>query len=253
MKEFIFSSKVDVTYDQLLPYIQGRGDIGMLGAFEIGKSTATVIRGDKLHFIAVGKGVADESDIGFFREILMSVEKSFDAAIDTRIKAAQEAEQRAKQDQETAKQAQAALENDRKDFVQEGAELGNLRGELDRLSQETARWQEELREFETQVNERHAQINDRVTLLLEREQALVRSQQAFDVASEAKRALIRKMQEGAADSLADFEAGLAKISKERAELSTKESEFKTANSDFLTKRAQWEKQADEARDRKSVV
>ena len=105
VKEFIFSSKADVSFEMIRPAIQGRGDVGSIPPFEVAKSVATIVKGDKMHFVALTKGAPDMEDLGFFREILNSVELSLGNAIESRIKTAEEAEARAKKEQEAAKKA----------------------------------------------------------------------------------------------------------------------------------------------------
>ncbi len=249
VKEFVFTTKSDVTYEQLRPLLQGRGDVGALGAFEVGKLMATVVRGDKLHFIAVGKGIAEAEDVGFVRELLTSSERSFDQSIRNRLKTATEAEEQAKLVQTNAAQAMEVANQQRQDLAQEAGELDELRQELDRLRSETGQWQDELKEFESQVTQRHNQINDRVALLLEREQAFIRNKQAFEVASEAKRALIRKLQEAAAESIAGSEAGLVKFGEAQSELANREEAFRAESQRFAEDKTRWEAEAEEVRKR----
>ena len=85
MKEFLFSSKGEVTYDQVRAGFQGKGSLATIGAFEVGKHVATVVKGDKMNFIAVGRDVMDDEDVTFLKELLSSVEKSFDATIEVQI------------------------------------------------------------------------------------------------------------------------------------------------------------------------
>ncbi len=162
VKEFIFSTKVDADYGQTLAAIKSMGGFANVSSFSMGKSSAMLIKGAKLHFITVGKDLPDDEDIALIREMLGSVEKSFDGSIDLKIKSSLEAEQKAKLEQETAKKANEELNTNRNDLALEGVALEELRMELDHLRQETEKWQDELKDFENQVNNRHAQISERV-------------------------------------------------------------------------------------------
>src|SRR5512136_373921 len=253
VKEFVFSAKADISYDELRPYIQNKGDIGSLGIFDVGKSTATVVRGEKMHFIGIGKGTPDESDIGFFREILNSVERSFDSAMESRIRQALAAEQVAKDEQTAAKKSSDELNMNRNDLALEGVALEELRMELDRLKQETEKWQDELRDFETQVNGRHLQINERVTLLLEREQGLARNQQAFEVASEAKRSLVRKMQTEIAHETEQLEIAFSKLAKENENLAARAKAYAVDLEALNLDKDKWEKESKELKVRAEAL
>src|SRR5512137_2664316 len=218
VKEFVFSTKVDVDFSQTLAAIQALGGFANVGAFSIGKGSGMLIKGAKLHFITVGKDLPDDEDVALFREMLGSVEKTFDAGLDLKLKNVVEAEQRAKLEQETAKKGNEELNTNRNDLALEGVALEELRMELDHLRQETEKWQDELKDFETKVNNRHSEINERVGLLLEREQNLVKNQQAFEVAASARRGLIRKMQEAVAESIDDSETALVRARQAEKEL-----------------------------------
>jgi predicted nuclease with TOPRIM domain len=207
LKEFVFNPKAEGTWDDVKAAISGKGDLAALGAFEVGRFAGTVVKGEKMHFIVVGRDVAEDDEVTFFREMLNSVEKTFDASMDARISSAKEAKEAAKAEQEKAKDAAAAVEAERGELVNETDELDKLREELENLRKETSKWQEELKDFESKVNDRHMQINERVTLLLEREQALVRNQKAFDAAMVAKRGLMRGMQENIGGLVGEYESG----------------------------------------------
>jgi chromosome segregation ATPase len=248
VKEFVFSQKADVDFAEIQSALQGKSDLGSLSPFQVGKSTATVIKGDKLHFIAVGKGFANEEDIGFFRAILNSVERSFDSDLQERAKKTIELEELARLGLENSKQSSLALESHRKDLAQESEEIETLRKELEHLRIETEGWQKELEEFEGQVDDRHAQINDRVTILLEREQGLVKSKQAFEVASDAKRTLGRRLQISAAELMAQAEAGFLKLRTEESELASKQGALNAALKKFEEDKTLWIKEIEQSRE-----
>lgn len=241
LKEFILNPKAEGTWEDVRTAISGKGDLAALGAFEVGRFAGTVVVGAKMHFIVIGKDVAGDDEVTFFREMLNSVERSLDAAIDGKIAAAREAEEKARDEQRKTKDAVAAMEVERGEFESEADELDKLREELENLRNETTKWQEELKDFENKVNDRHMQINERVTLLLEREQALLRNQKAFDVATGAKRDLIRSMQESIANQVGEYEAGMGKLAKERNDVQAERVKLEDDLAAFAAEKDEWQR------------
>ncbi|UCE91377.1 MAG: hypothetical protein JSV90_08220 [Methanobacteriota archaeon] len=249
LKEFLFSPKADVTYDDILKATEGKGDLAALGAFEVDKYVGNIVAGKEILFIIVSRDVAEDDETEFFKYMLTSAESRFSQSLDERISAARAAEERLKAEQKELSEASAKMSEERAELEKEIEELGRLETELENLRTETSKWQEELKEFETKVNDRHAQINDRVTLLLEREQALVRNQKAFDAAMEAKRGLMRSMQAHVARGVTAYEEAFGKLAAERADIASRRAKLGEDVSQFTSQKEEWDEKVKEAKAR----
>ncbi|MGD9963606.1 MAG: hypothetical protein AB7S97_06900 [Thermoplasmata archaeon] len=237
LKEFVFSTKGEVSYDEVKQATAGKGDLAALGAFEVGKMVGTIVRGKRMHMILVGRDVVEDEDVEFVKEMISSVEASFEASLDSKLADEKKAAEEAAEALRRMKEGEAAR-------AQEITELDQLREELDKLRQDTEAWQKELEEFEAEVTDRHTQINERVTLLLEREQSLNRSKQAFEAASDAKRDLVRGLQEGFAQSVAEYEKGYSKLARDRQELTESQERHRAELEAYQAQKAAWEKEVE---------
>ena len=93
LKEFLFSPKADVTYDDILKATEGKGDLAALGAFEVDKYVGNIVTGDDIHFIIVSRDVVEDDETEFFKYMLTSAESRFSEALEERLSKANEAEQ----------------------------------------------------------------------------------------------------------------------------------------------------------------
>ncbi len=168
VKEFLFSSKAEVTFDQIRTGFQGKGNLATLGAFEVGRFVATVVKGDKLHFIAVGRDVLEDEDVTFLKELLSSVEKSFDASLESKLRYRQTPSSMAKEEQEKAKDAIDAMDSEKAELGPGGRRAGEpqdrARPAPDGDREVAGRAQGVRGPGQRQA---FSQINERVTLLLE--------------------------------------------------------------------------------------
>ncbi len=221
VKEFALSDKADVDFSELQQAIRSAGDLRTLTSFQAGKSTATVIRGDRLYFVAVGKGVASEEDVSFLHEILNAVERSFDAALQERARKTAEAEALAGRVKE--------LEERERFMSSENTDLEKRNADIDRTAEmqqrdmaallaKMERDNEDLKTRAAGLDSRELAAKDMEAKLVESEARLERMSREFD----KWRGDIEKREVGLLNSIKAHEMALQAMAEKEGVIAERE-------------------------------